>query len=220
MRQRATHGIEAFLDALRDRDFAFARQQFDRAHLAHVHAHRVGRAAEFGVDGGRERLRGFLGGFVVGNDRLAHQQRLGVRCLFVHRDAHVVDHLHDVFDLLRIDDLGRQVVVDLGVGEEALFLTAGNQQLELRLPVFRGAGSSEFDLELLRLRLGRLLAGLFDDDGAGAWATGLAGCAAAFVAGVFAAAVFGGCATAGPPRLRVGVLGGACLASACFTEAL
>ncbi len=55
------------------------------------------------------------------------------------------------------------MVVDLGVGEEALFLTAGNQQLELRLPVFRGAGSREFDLELLRLRFGGLLAGLFDD---------------------------------------------------------
>jgi hypothetical protein len=83
---------------------------------------------------------GFFGGFLVGDDGLAHQQRLGVRCLFVHRNAHVVDHLHDVFDLLRIDDLGRQVVVDLGVGEEALFLAARDQQLELRLAVFRRAG--------------------------------------------------------------------------------
>jgi hypothetical protein len=54
-----------------------------------------------------------------------------VRCLLVHRDAHVVDHLHDVFDLLGIDDLGRQVVIDLGVGEEPLFLASRDQQLEL-----------------------------------------------------------------------------------------
>ena len=67
---------------------------------------------------------GFLGRFLVGHDRFAQQQRLGIRCLLVHRDAHVVDHLHDVFDLLRIDDLGGQVVVDLGVRQEALFLAA------------------------------------------------------------------------------------------------
>ena len=140
-------------------DFAFARQQFDRAHLAHVHAHRVGGAAELGVDRGGERLRRFFGGLVVGDDRLAHQQRLGVRCLFVHRDAHVVDHLHDVFDLLRIDDLGGQVVVDFGVGQEALFLAARNQQLELRLAVFRRAGR-QLDLDLLGLFLACLAAGL------------------------------------------------------------
>ena len=39
-------------------------------------------------------------------------------------NAHVVDHVDDVFDLLRIDDLGRQVVVHLRVREEALLLAA------------------------------------------------------------------------------------------------
>ena len=88
----------------------------------------------------RERRGGFLGGFVVGRDRgLGEQQRLGVRCLLVHRDAHVVNHVDDVFDLLRIDDLGRQVIVDLAIGEVALFLAARDQQLELRLAfVFLG----------------------------------------------------------------------------------
>ena len=50
--EREPHRIETFLDALGDADFALARQQFDRAHLAHVHAHRIGRAAEFGVERG------------------------------------------------------------------------------------------------------------------------------------------------------------------------
>ena len=57
--------LQAVLDALGDLDFAFARQQFDRAHLAHVHAHRVGGAAEFGVDGGQRLLGLFLDVLVV-----------------------------------------------------------------------------------------------------------------------------------------------------------
>ena len=67
--------------------------------------------------------------------RLARQQRLVVRCLFVHRDAHVVDGVDDAFDLLRIDDLGGQVIIDLRVGQVALLLAARDQQLELRLAV-------------------------------------------------------------------------------------
>ena len=49
--------LQAVLDALGDLDLAFARQQLDRAHLAHVHAHRVGGAAELGVDASTARLR-------------------------------------------------------------------------------------------------------------------------------------------------------------------
>ena len=85
-RQRGAHRVETFLDALGDADFAFARQQLDRAHLAHVHAHRVGGAAELGVDGG-ERGGGFFGGFFVGDDRFRQQQRFGLRCLLVHREC-------------------------------------------------------------------------------------------------------------------------------------
>ena len=40
---------------------AFAREKLDRPHFTHVHAHRIGRAAEFGV----QRGRGGLGGFLV-----------------------------------------------------------------------------------------------------------------------------------------------------------
>ena len=49
----------------------------------------------------------------------------------MHRDAHVVDHVDNVFDLFRIDDVVRQVIIDFGVGQEALFLAAGNQFFEL-----------------------------------------------------------------------------------------
>src|SRR5688572_4888136 len=158
VRERPAHGVEAFLDALRDRDLALAREQLDRSHFAHVHADRVGGAAKLRVDRGRKRRGGFLGGFIVSHHRFTQQQRLGIRRLLVHRDAHVVDHLHDVFDLLRIDDLGRQVIVDFGVGQEALLLAACDQQLQLRLAIL-GRGGRQTDLELLGAGL-RRLAGL------------------------------------------------------------
>jgi hypothetical protein len=49
----------------------------------------------------------------------------------MHRDAHVVNHVDDVFDLLGIDDPAREVIVDFCVGEVALLLAAGDQVLEL-----------------------------------------------------------------------------------------
>jgi hypothetical protein len=55
---------QAVLDALGDLDFAFAREQLDRAHLAHVHPDRVGRAAEFRIDRRQRDFRFFLD-FVV-----------------------------------------------------------------------------------------------------------------------------------------------------------
>ena len=123
--------VQAVLDALGDFDLTLARQELDRTHFTHVHAHRVGRAAELGVNTGQRRL-GFFGGIVVvGYRGIGQQQRFGIRRLLVHRDTHVVDHVDDVFDLLGIDDIVRQVVVDLGIGQETLLLAARNQILEL-----------------------------------------------------------------------------------------
>ena len=125
--ERNLDGLEAFLDALGDANFALAGQQLDRAHFAHVHAHRIGGAAEFRIEIG-ERRRGFFDRFLVGSrGGVGQQQRFGIRRLFVHRNAHVVDHVDDVFDLLRIDDLARQMIVDFSVGEVALLLAARDQ---------------------------------------------------------------------------------------------
>jgi hypothetical protein len=63
---RLHHGHQAAFDALGDLDLAFAREQLHRAHLAHVHAHRVGGAAEFAVHGGQRGFGGFLGFFFGG----------------------------------------------------------------------------------------------------------------------------------------------------------
>ena len=135
--ERDLDRLEAFLDALRDADLALASQQFHGAHLAHVHAHRIGGAAEFGVEIGERRGRFFDRFFIGSGGGIRQQQRFGIRRLLVHRNAHVVDHVDDVFDLFRIDDLARQMIVDFGVGEVALLLAARDQQLQLRLTLVR-----------------------------------------------------------------------------------
>ncbi len=89
---------------------------------------------------------GFLDGlFVGGLGILGGEQRFRIRRLLVHGNAHVVDHVDDVFDLFRIDDLAGQVVVHLRIGEEALFLAERDQQLELRLPLFGHDRSTTLD---------------------------------------------------------------------------
>ena len=49
----------------------------------------------------------------------------------MHRDTHVVNHIDDIFDLLGVDYIVRQMIIDLGVGQVALLLAAGNQILKL-----------------------------------------------------------------------------------------
>ena len=128
---RLDHVLEAFLDALGDLDFAFAGEELDGAHFAHVHAHRVGRATEFGVHAGKRAFGLFHRVFICHHRRgVRHQQLLGVRCLVVHLDAHVGDHADDALDLLGIQHVFRQGVVDLGIGQEAAFLALNDQLLE------------------------------------------------------------------------------------------
>src|SRR5690606_31276726 len=131
-RHRVQHFTNAFLDALGDFDFAFAGQQFDGAHFAHVHAHRVGGAARFGFNSRKYRGCFFRRHFVSVVGVVSHQQ-LGIGGFLDHRDAHVVDHLDDVFHLVGVGNRIRQVVVHLGVGQVALFLAKGDQQFQLRL---------------------------------------------------------------------------------------
>ncbi len=105
--ERNLHGFEALFDALGDANFAFASQQFDRAHFAHIHAHGIGGAAEFSVQVGERRRRLLNRLFIGSRGGVGQQQRFGIRCFFVHRNTHVVNHVDDIFDLLRIDDFAR-----------------------------------------------------------------------------------------------------------------
>ncbi len=158
------HVLQAVFNALGDLDLAFARQQLDRTHFAHVHADRIGGAAEFGVDRGQRSLGLFLNIVVRGRGRnvLVHQQRLGIRRLVEDLDAHVAEGTDDGVDRLGVDQVVRQVIVDLGVGQEAAVLAELDQGLELvaaGLEVLFGAVITALEGFLERLFLGATVLG-------------------------------------------------------------
>ncbi|MNH14708.1 hypothetical protein D3C79_743050 [compost metagenome] len=96
----AHHFTDAFLDTLGDFDFAFAGQELDRTHFAHVHAHRVGSATNVGLDRS-QRCSGLFGCGFVGIGVGQHKGILIWRNL-EYVDPHVIDHADDVFHLFRI----------------------------------------------------------------------------------------------------------------------
>src|SRR5690606_34906157 len=101
------HVLEAVLDTLGDLDLAFTGEEFDRAHLAHVHAHRIGRAPEIRIHGGQGGL-GLVLDVVIAGGRghvVAHQQGFGVRSLVVDRDPHVAERADDAVDGLGVDQV-------------------------------------------------------------------------------------------------------------------
>jgi hypothetical protein len=118
------HCLAAGLDALRNGDFAFARQQLDGAHLAQIHADGiVGALAGLRLlDFGDGLLRDF-DEFVVGIVVLVLALFLAVAVfVFGNVDAHVGEHRHDVFDLFRRGGIRWQDVVELIEGHEAALL--------------------------------------------------------------------------------------------------
>ena len=107
--QGADHHLAARLDAFGDGDLALAREQLHRPHFAHIHAHRVVGASEFGVVG-------------VGDGGLRGPRRaLFLRLLAFLRlddvDAEFGDHRHGVFDLFRRHPIRRQRRVDVVIGD-------------------------------------------------------------------------------------------------------
>jgi hypothetical protein len=148
--QAGDHRLAAGLYAFCDRDFAFARQQLDRAHFAQINAHRI-----IGPLAGL----GFLG---LCRSRALHFNELAVaffpfgfprRLLglgffrFDDVDPHLAEHHQDVFDLLGPDLLRGQQRVDLVVGDVAALLGAVDQLLDRVAPevdrraVGRGLGT-------------------------------------------------------------------------------
>jgi hypothetical protein len=100
VRDGAHHFTDAFFDTLGDFDFAFTGQQLDRTHFAHVHAHRVGRATDIGLNR-RQRCGGFFGRGFVGVG-VGQHKGIRIRSTLEYVDPHVVDHADDVFHLFRI----------------------------------------------------------------------------------------------------------------------
>ena len=121
------HIADTFLDALGNNDFPFTGQQLNGAHFTHVHAYRVSCAAGVRFDGG-QCSRGFGSGGLVGRGvAFSPEQRISVGCFLADLDAHVINHADYVFYLIRIRDILRQVVVDLGVSQVTLLFSSGNE---------------------------------------------------------------------------------------------
>ena len=136
------HRLAAGLDALGDGDFALARQQLDRAHLAQIHAHGIVGALRRLVLLGRRRAAwsvdldelavpvsssssSSFGGLLVGLGFLGLDDV----------DAHLVEHREDVLDLVGGHLLGRQHALIWSMGDVAallggliIFLTAASDR--------------------------------------------------------------------------------------------
>ena len=164
--QARDHRLAAGLDALGDGDFALAREQLHRAHLAQIHAHRIvgalGRLLGLGL--GRDflldldELAGFALGLLLG--LLAGLLVVFARFLGLDDvDAHLAEHRQHVLDLLGIDLLGGQHRVDLFVGDVAALLGALDHLLD------RGVGQVEQRQRPIRGVRGILVGGRF----AGSW---------------------------------------------------
>ena len=123
--KRTDHQLSSSLDALRDGNFALARQQFHRTHLAQIHANRiVCTLGLFCLDLGDGSL------FASKRDSTA------VLALFVlllslgHVDAHVIEHRHCVFNLLGGHTFRRKHLVKLVKRHEPPLLGASDHLLD------------------------------------------------------------------------------------------
>jgi hypothetical protein len=132
------HVLQAAFDALGDFDFAGAREQLACTHFTHIHADRVGRAAEFGVNRGQRDFR-FLIGLIVrcGSRRaVVQKQRFRVGRRFVHGHAHFAERADDGFHRGCFGEIVGQVVVDVGVRQIAAFAAQRDQRAHLTLTFF------------------------------------------------------------------------------------
>ena len=145
----ALYLVDTVLDPFGDVDFAFTGQQFDGTHFPHVHADGIGRATNLRFNRCQSLGRCF-GSVLIGGTTFGHDQIIGVRGVFHYLDTHIVDHLDDVFDLVRVDNVLREVIVHLGIGQVALFFTFGNEEFKLRL---RGLLHRTHPVGVARLRV-------------------------------------------------------------------
>ncbi len=136
------HRIAASLDALGNRNFAFTRQQLNRAHFAQVHANRVigavqlfsirttkdniTRARDSGNSGAAFWIVGLFGFFFLG-----------------HLNAHLGQHRHDVLNLVGGHLLRRQNRVQLIVSDVATFTGVRDHLFDC------GLGHIEADIAVL-----------------------------------------------------------------------
>ena len=129
--------LQAVLNALADLNFALTRKELHRSHLAHVDAHRIGRAAEFALNGG-ERCFSFGFRILVAHRfaRALNEELLLIRSNFMHGNIEVPENAHDRFDRIFVEKRIGDVVVDFAVGNVAALFAEGNQLQKPRAAVF------------------------------------------------------------------------------------
>ena len=121
------HVLQAVFNSLCDFNFAFASQKLDGTHFSHIHSDRVSRTAKFAVNGGQSSFSFFFRCVVAGSrNRIADEQIVCGRGLFVNLNTQVSQCRNDLVDLIRIDDIFRHVVVNFRVSQIASFLTHAN----------------------------------------------------------------------------------------------
>ena len=138
------HCVAARFDPLRNRDFAFTAQQFDRSHFAQIHTNRViGAIQLFGRAGRQRNVTAFRGINKLG--RAFVFLFFGFFVVFSNLNAHFGQHRHNVFDLVRRHLIRRQDFVQLIVSDVATFpgfcdhlLDRGLAHIERRvvIPIF------------------------------------------------------------------------------------
>ena len=127
--------IDAFLNAFGNAQLTVACQQINRSHFAHIHTHRIGGSAQFGTHRGKCR-RHFSGFFIIVRNHGCNGDKPKIRCLLVYLYAHTADQTDDIFHLVRIIKISRQVVIHFRISEEALHFAFGDKFFELRLLIF------------------------------------------------------------------------------------
>ena len=125
--QARDHGVASGLDPLGDGNLALAAQQFDRSHLAQIHAHRIVGAVQRFRGGAR------YGHFARGGrgfHKLARRLALFGLVILDDVDAHFGQHRHHILDLFRGHLFGRQDRVELVIGDVAALARIGDHLLD------------------------------------------------------------------------------------------
>ena len=121
------HVLQTVFNSFSDFNFAFTSQKLNGAHFSHVHSDRVSCTTEFAVNGGQSGFCFFFSSVVAGcRNRVADEQIVSGRSLFVDLNTQVSQCRNDLIDLIRIDDVFRHVVVNFRVSQIASFLTHAN----------------------------------------------------------------------------------------------
>ena len=127
MRQGFLHHVQPRLNALGNGNFAFAGQQINSAHFAHIHTHRIGRAADFAF-----RQQRVIGQFLI--FRGDH-----VIIAFGRRFDHINAHLHqkrdDFFIFIAFQHMLGQGFMDFFVSQKPLLTPTLNQFFNIILIV-------------------------------------------------------------------------------------